>query len=274
MLRHRDENDPGLPQPRDAGGQLRHQPAAPAAAGRPLLRRRRPDHLDAPHRRRPGPLHRGDAPPLRRHAQGHLHHHVQAGVRRHRPQPRLPDGGPGLPAPDRLCPGDGGHRRPAVSPAGHQLPHRGPGRPRRPQPRRAAGAGQAGGLLPPERKAAAARPLPVRQGQRLPHRKRQPALPRGGAHDRKGGLCRRAVRGAAVRRPRPDGLLRRAGPAGLLRPRGQRRPPERPGLFVVPVVRQAVAPVRPQRHDHLRAAVCGGQGHPHRGQGPLLHLVQ
>ena len=90
----------------------------------------------------------------------------------------------------------------------------------------------------------------------------------------KGGLCRRAVRGAAVRRPRPDGLLRRAGPAGLLRPRGQRRPPERPGLFVVPVVRQAVAPVRPQRHDHLRAAVCGGQGHPHRGQGPLLHLVQ
>ena len=77
--------------------------------------------------------HRGDAPPLRRHAQGHLHHHVQAGVRRHRPQPRFSDGRAGLPAADQLERGDCPHRRQGLPPAGHQFPHRGPRQPRRPQ---------------------------------------------------------------------------------------------------------------------------------------------
>ena len=47
----------------------------------------------------------------------------------------------------------------------------------------------------------------------------------------KGAFAAERFEGAAVRRPRPDGTTATSGPAGLLRPRGQRRPPERPGLF-------------------------------------------
>mgnify|MGYP000355680132 FL=1 len=47
----------------------------------------------------------------------------------------------------------------------------------------------------------------VRQGQRLPHRERQPALPRRGAHDQDRQLCRGAVRGTQLLGPRLDGLL-------------------------------------------------------------------
>ncbi len=49
---------------------------------------------------------------------------------------------------------------------------------------------------------------------------------------------------------------------GLLRTGGQRRTPERTGFFVVSVVRAVVTAVRPQRYDHLRAAVCGRPRHP------------
>ena len=45
------------------------------------------------------------------------------------------------------------------------------------------GAAKAGAVLPPEREITAARRVPVRQGQCLPHRERQPALPRRCADD-------------------------------------------------------------------------------------------
>ena len=66
---------------------------------------------------------------------------------------------------------------PTVDPAG------GPPRPHRTEQRREGGAAKAGAVLPPEREITAARRVPVRQGQCLPHRERQPALPRRCADD-------------------------------------------------------------------------------------------
>ena len=52
-----------------------------------------------PHGCRPRPLYGGNAPPLRRDAQGHLHPHVQVGMSGHRPQPGFQDAGAGFFAP-------------------------------------------------------------------------------------------------------------------------------------------------------------------------------
>ena len=87
----------------------------------------------------------------------------------HRPQPGLPDAGPGLSASHRLVEAYSQDRGKGVSAAGYLVPHRRPCRPGGAERGRAAGAAQTGELFPPERKAAAACGVPVRQGQRVPH---------------------------------------------------------------------------------------------------------
>ena len=86
-----------------------------------------------PHRRGARPLHRRNAPPLCRDAQGRDHSDAQDGVQGHRPQPGFQDAGSGFPAAHRLEKGNSDPERAGIPPAGHQLPHRGPGRPRRPE---------------------------------------------------------------------------------------------------------------------------------------------
>ena len=126
---------------------------------------------------------------------GHFHHPVQSwSARSSTATPDFQMQGAGLPAPDPLGQGDGGHRRPGVPAAGHQFPHGGPCRPRRPERGRADGGGAAGGLLPAERPAPAARPVPLRQGQRPTTSENGNLLYHGAVPMTAGGrLCRRAV---------------------------------------------------------------------------------
>ncbi len=117
------------------------------------------------------------------------------------------------------------HRGRHLSPGGHRLPHRGPQGPLYPH----AGGGErhrpAHRLLPAQREAAKARPLPVLQGRALQGVQRQSAVPRLHPHDRGRAAAdlhpgRQGARGQGVL-----GLCRHRRPAGLLRT--SPAPPER-----------------------------------------------
>ena len=89
LHRHRAAHHPGLQQPGGGGGRLRHQHPAPGPLCREHLPGLRHPPLLPQGGREPRPLPPGGAGPGGPHAQGHCRDHVQAGVRRHRPQPRL-----------------------------------------------------------------------------------------------------------------------------------------------------------------------------------------